>query len=183
VKVRYLAIMITKICPVCKKEFPLSRAYFYARTKDGVFISFRKRCKGCIISPEQRKRMNEKTKKWFKDHPKKMREFVAKYQDTNKYKERTRMYLEKRRKIVKLLKYGITEETLEQAKKKQRNKCGICKIDIDESSRDFHIDHDHATGKFRGLLCFRCNLGLGLFKDNSMFLRKAVKYLKKNEKI
>lgn len=40
-------------------------------------------------------------------------------------------------------------------------------------------DHDHKTGKLRGLLCIRCNVGLGFFKDKPMMLLKAAIYLKK----
>lgn len=39
------------------------------------------------------------------------------------------------------------------------------------------LDHDHATGKFRGYLCQNCNSGLGKFKDNPITLLKAVEYL------
>ena len=45
------------------------------------------------------------------------------------------------------------------------------------------IDHDHKTEEVRGMLCKQCNIGLGAFKDNPMFLFNAVKYLLKNNDI
>jgi hypothetical protein len=51
-------------------------------------------------------------------------------------------------------------------------KCECCK-QIDK----LVVDHDHTTGKFRGWLCKRCNLGIGKLGDNLEGLKKAVKYL------
>lgn len=53
--------------------------------------------------------------------------------------------------------------------------CEICGRDTGKS---FHIDHNHSTGKFRGLLCANCNTGIGLLNDNSDHLKAAIKYLK-----
>lgn len=63
--------------------------------------------------------------------------------------------------------------------KKQKNKCPICDTKIADT---FHLDHDHKTNKVRGLLCRSCNLGLGLFKDNVVFITKSLLYLYKHEK-
>lgn len=54
--------------------------------------------------------------------------------------------------------------------------CASCK---DEPATE--IDHDHSTGKVRGILCRGCNLGLGQFKDDAKRLLLAVEYLTKGE--
>ena len=55
----------------------------------------------------------------------------------------------------------------------QANGCAIC----GNSDKRLHVDHDHATGKVRGLLCMECNVSLGKFKDSPELLRKAIVYL------
>lgn len=63
----------------------------------------------------------------------------------------------------------------------QNYECAICKIDIDDVPKEFAVDHNHLTGKVRGLLCGHCNLGLGHFKDNIVSLQSAIEYLKRGE--
>ena len=80
-----------------------------------------------------------------------------------------------RRNLKKI--YKITEEEYFSLLEKQENKCLICSKDISEKR---HLDHCHRTGKVRGLLCPRCNWGLGKFKDSIEVLEKAVDYLEKH---
>ena len=56
---------------------------------------------------------------------------------------------------------------------RQGKVCGICKT----PGKPLCVDHCHATGKVRGLLCRDCNLGLGNYKDNPVFTRAATAYL------
>ena len=53
--------------------------------------------------------------------------------------------------------------------------CGIC--GSEPNGKDLHIDHDHATGAFRGLLCHSCNVGIGHFKEDPEVLDAAKRYL------
>jgi hypothetical protein len=55
--------------------------------------------------------------------------------------------------------------------------CEICGV---KPEGRLSIDHDHATGKFRGLLCHSCNLGIGWLKDNEAVLLAAAEYLRKH---
>lgn len=78
--------------------------------------------------------------------------------------------------------YGLTIEEVEQLKSAQNNACAICNILLPDKpgKTGWHVDHDHNTGKVRGILCARCNHGLGRFKDNVAILNNAILYLTKN---
>lgn len=76
--------------------------------------------------------------------------------------------------------YNITIKDYEKTLLKQNKKCAICGADEPGYQRSyFCVDHDHASGKIRGLLCYACNLGLGKFKDSIEILKSAIKYLRK----
>lgn len=61
--------------------------------------------------------------------------------------------------------------------------CGVCSGNLANlNSRQVHIDHDHVSGYSRGLLCGRCNRGLGMFKDSPNLLAKAANYLERCKK-
>lgn len=72
--------------------------------------------------------------------------------------------------------YGLSKEEHENLIKSQNYKCKICESDY--NYKTFHIDHCHSTMKVRGILCSKCNQGLGLFKDNVSYLLSAIEYLK-----
>ena len=74
----------------------------------------------------------------------------------------------------RLSKYGITEDFYTKECEKG---CQICK-----SKERLHIDHDHSTKKFRGILCGKCNQGIGLLNENIDTLQKAIIYLQNNNK-
>jgi len=79
----------------------------------------------------------------------------------------------------RLARYGITPEIYDATLLAQGGKCAICKSESSANNRGWHIDHCHKTGKFRGLLCVPCNLGLGHFKDSLTILDAAKNYLTK----
>ena len=80
-------------------------------------------------------------------------------------------------------KYGITQDQYNKMFIEQNGLCKICKKPetfINYTSKKIQllsVDHDHQTGKVRGLLCNSCNNGLGHFKDNPQILLNAANYL------
>jgi len=76
-------------------------------------------------------------------------------------------------------KYGINIEEYNSLLKSQDNRCKICNIHIDDYKKsNFSVDHCHKTLKVRGLLCNKCNVGLGMFNDDLDILVSAVEYLR-----
>lgn len=90
----------------------------------------------------------------------------------------------KARKKYNLKMYNLTPEEYEQMLKNQDNKCAICNnyqttTKPNGEIRDLDVDHNHKTGKIRGLLCGSCNTGLGLLKEDVLILQNVIKYLLK----
>lgn len=73
--------------------------------------------------------------------------------------------------------YGITLDDYNRMFAAQKGCCIICERHQIEFKRKLAIDHDHVTGKVRGLLCQGCNQGLGFFKDNVQLMKKAILYI------
>lgn len=71
----------------------------------------------------------------------------------------------------------IPKEDYEALLQAQNYACAICGVNAEESKNGLAVDHNHATDQVRGLLCVRCNVGLGYFKDNINSLNEAVNYL------
>jgi hypothetical protein len=88
-----------------------------------------------------------------------------------------RQCLKKRRYECRLKRHGLTVEEYEIMAERQNYCCAIC----GREPKKLHIDHDHETGKVRGLLCRHCNCLIGFAKDNGLILERAIKYLDKYE--
>ncbi len=75
--------------------------------------------------------------------------------------------------------YRLSQEQLDSLRHQQGGRCAICRLELQRGRGPAceHVDHDHLTGKVRGLLCTGCNLGLGHMSDNPERLRQAALYL------
>jgi hypothetical protein len=102
-----------------------------------------------------------RTYAWRRNHPEIIKEKQREYQRTHEWKKR-----------------GVTRAKVLDLKTKQDNKCAICGKNADKERWEaLCIDHDHNTNTPRGLLCRKCNLGLGCFNDNPNLLNSAAIYL------
>jgi hypothetical protein len=98
------------------------------------------------------------------------------YRDTPKFKAQVKKYNSRysRQRL-----YGITELEYARMFVAQDGVCATCK-EVDPTGRALAVDHDHDTGKVRGLLCNMCNLALGKVKDNIALLEAMIAYLKEH---
>jgi hypothetical protein len=107
-------------------------------------------------------------------------EFIAKRAEY----ERARNKTSKRRKSKKaarrkhlLSKYALTPEQYSAMATQQGNRCALCGTDSPAGNGVLHVDHCHATGVVRGLLCMECNTGIGKLQDSPALLRQAASYI------
>lgn len=111
------------------------------------------------------------------------RPYQIKYMATiGREKQRSR-YCSKKRSETTVKMYGITIHEYEKILEKQGGVCGICGSSDSKTKGvgRFCIDHDHQTGKIRGLLCSSCNRGIGLLGDSIDNLKNAIEYLRRNK--
>lgn len=146
--------MDEKICIKCQRSYPLTEFYKESRVKAGVTA----RCKSCNKADSRAYYYSKRT------------EVLKRINDSY-------CPIKERGKKLKRM-YGLSSEEYETMLANQNHSCLIChSTDPHHSSGRFVVDHCHTTNKVRGLLCNRCNVGLGNFKDNVASLRSAIDYL------
>jgi Recombination endonuclease VII len=113
----------------------------------------------------------ETLSKWVRNHPEKHREQGRDWQRRNAHRYTTAEYRAKFRDRWRS-KRGFPTPT-----RPAPDNCECCDRKLEVGK--FHLDHDHATGAFRGWLCNRCNLGIGQLGDSSEGLERALAYLRR----
>ena len=154
-------------------------------TTEGKTHSMKKRCSKCGIEKPAtseyfgvNSRAKDKLQYWCK---KCKNTYSGRYNKTDagirtKRKSRLKRTKEAEKKWGLKCKYGITLEQHEQMYAKQNGCCAICGILVKYS--EIQTDHNHETGKIRGLLCRCCNTGIGFLKDDTRIMENAISYLK-----
>ena len=103
-----------------------------------------------------------------------VRSFCKKCRPPTKSVKRTRPTKEQNRRAL-LRKHGLTLEQFDFLRESQGGRCAICGV----TPKLLYVDHCHTTGRRRGLLCQSCNTAIGLFRDSTELLKRAVKFLEK----
>lgn len=150
-----LSAPATKRCGKCQQDKPVSE--FYTRKRNGVAKGLLYRCKAC-------------TKKAAFAWQRKNQEELNRRRRNRRWKEN----------------WGLTAEDYDGMLARQGGRCAICRRTATElwieagrkGSTQLFVDHSHATGLVRGLLCFRCNRALGLLRDDPDYLERGRRYLR-----
>jgi hypothetical protein len=164
-----------KRCKKCGVTKPLDDFYRMSEMRDG----YRNDCKTCFAatSKDRYQRDPEAAKQrveaWRKANPEKYELQKKRWRESGKKK------INDRRSYLKRT-FGITLEQYEQMLEEQGGVCAICERPPSEKY-SLHVDHDHFTGRIRGLVCFPCNEGLGLFQDDPDLLKRAIAYVERYE--
>ena len=80
-------------------------------------------------------------------------------------------------------KYGLSIDHFLAMYELQKGRCAICQVQLAVGAKSCHVDHCHETNSFRGILCSRCNTGLGMFKDNENALLEAANYIVRHKMV
>lgn len=108
-------------------------------------------------------------RQWNEAHAEERRLYMRDYYQANKQR-----WVEWGRKQ-RFTRRRMTEDEFDQMLDTQDGGCAICRVE----GQPLVIDHDHATGEIRGLLCHACNLGLGKLHDDPVLVERALAYLRK----
>jgi len=163
-----------KTCRLCGEDKPVDEFHRASGTRDGR----RGECKQCFrqlwksryeADPERRSRAVARAKAWQERNPEKHAEIQRRYVESG------RKALSVRRAHLKR-KYGLTLADYEAMLLAQGGGCAICGAPPPDG-QSLHVDHDHDSGAVRGLLCFTCNAGIGMFDHDIDLLSAAVAYL------
>lgn len=150
-----------KRCPTCRVEKDESEFIRNRSTPSGVGGY----CRPCAAERAKKRRLNDpRAAVYAKDW-------------SRKNKDKMRVY--RRRNLLKN-QYGLSIEDYEQMVEAQNGLCAVCEKEPEGGRHEvLYVDHDHATGRTRLLLCAKCNFAIGLLGDDVEVARRLVAYLQR----
>ena len=132
---------------------------------------------------KKKEEINKRRKEYRQNNKNKIAERDKQYRLKNKdkYRAKSAEWYKANKDRAKnyhfLRRYNISLDDYNRMVIEQDGKCWTCSVKAEDEV--LVVDHNHLTGEVRGLLCHKCNTGLGLFRDNQGYLLKAVEYLRK----
>lgn len=159
-------------CPRCERSLPANASHFFRnKSKPGGLDGYCKVCRKAVRQARYQKDLAARDKrriyqrKWFRENASRMR--AANRDLRLRYR------------------YNLTAEEYAHLLAQQSGRCAICGVAFSRgtSQERFSVDHDHSTGVIRGLLCRRCNRGLGFFGDEREVLLRAADYLHRRGRV
>ena len=198
-----------RTCCICDKEKSLSDFYKDRTKKSGLSDTckecskkytkeYSKNHQDKIINYQRNYReknkelINKQQKQYYEENKKELRAYRAKYRIEHK-EEIKEQQIQYRLKYPERIKnhdlrsnHGIMLEEYNRMLELQNNVCAICgepetSKEVNRKVKSLAVDHNHKTGKIRGLLCGKCNKAIGLLQDNTELLQSAINYLNRNK--
>ena len=185
-------------CPDCQSEFAeefavanvglpeQKRCYLCACWKDRTEFATNRTnkdnlqngCRACY-NPYMKINRREYLARMKKDNPAKYKKLLSKASKANTDTARAWVGANpaRARTIRRAYRYGITHEQMKYLEDRSEGRCEICGTDCGMAK--LNVDHDHLTKEVRGLLCHRCNVGIGFFQDSEAILRTVIAYLRR----
>lgn len=147
-----------KWCGRCNSEKPFTQFSRRSASKDGL----NSWCKSCC-------------REYRLENAEQIRERTQRYRDDNR--ERVREWDRAKSRRYVLARHGLTEDDFANMVEEQYGLCLIC----EHKPEQLVVDHCHESGAVRGLLCRKCNAGIGQLNDSAALLRRAAEYLETSE--
>jgi hypothetical protein len=149
---------MTRTCSKCRRDLPLGEFTTNRGRKDGLQLSCKQCLRECLRVARNTPDGKAKMKTWREKHRVQLRYNTIKCE------------------------FGLSRAGFDSLFDSQDGKCKICRREIErppgfDNRKAAHIDHDHATGRVRGLLCCTCNVGIGNFQDSPLLLERAKRYV------
>jgi hypothetical protein len=166
-----------KQCKVCGAIKPFGDFYGSKLGRDGV----RPECKACNLAARKAKYAADpkpyiaRVKRWQQENPERLNAYRREYRRRPDRKRADRDGHLRR-------KFGIGIDDYERMFAEQSGLCAICRAPGPQDG-SLHVDHDHLSGRVRGLLCVSCNNALGAFRESFDIFQRAANYLDRDEEL
>lgn len=166
-----------KRCSKCETVLPVSHFAKHSKRADGL----QNYCKPCNAEAEKKRRQDPAKLARLRERDRERRtdpkrvEYMRAWKETNEGR-----LADYERRMYKLRnKFGITPEEVQAKLDEQNGQCAICLIDIElfKGKDGAALDHDHFNNEVRGLLCSRCNVGIGMLQDSPALMKRAADYI------